>query len=189
MAGSRSSSSTALRVAAIALPVLALAGCAALYTCHPVGNAHVPEPLKPVALHEYLGRWYELARYDQSFEKNCDAVTADYSLRPDGKIAIVNRCTKPDGKEQVAHGTAKVVPGSDGAKLKVSFFGPFYFGNYWVLDHAPDYAWSIVGDPSGRYLWILARNPHPDAAALRMLINRVAALGYNTNQLVITRQP
>ncbi len=188
MAASRAPS-VLLRLAAFSLPVLALAGGAMLFRRHPVGNPLVPEPLRPVSLQDYLGRWYEVARYEQSFEKGCEAVTADYSLRPDGKIDILNACRTASGKPRSARGTARLVPGAKGAKLKVSFFGPFYFGDYWVLDHAPDYSWSIVGDPTGRYLWILSRSPALDRTQLRTLINRAAALGYDTTQLVITKQP
>ncbi len=155
----------------------------------PVGNRLVPEPLHPVSLEGYLGRWYEVARYDNAFEKGCEAVTADYSLRADGKITIVNACRAAGGKARTARGTAKLVPGSGGAKFKVSFLGPFYLGDYWVLDHAQDYSWSIVGEPSGRYLWILSRSPNLDPLDLRTLINRAAVLGYDTSQLVITTQP
>jgi apolipoprotein D and lipocalin family protein len=70
----------------------------------------------------------------------------------------------------------------------VSFFGPF-FGDYWVLDHADDYAWSIVGEPSGRYLWILSRNATPTPAALAALKSRAAALGYDVTMLRETKQP
>ncbi|MDE1897027.1 MAG: lipocalin family protein, partial [Rhodospirillales bacterium] len=94
-----------------------------------------------------------------------------------------------DGKTRASRGSAKLVPGSEGAKFKVSFFGPFYVGNYWVLDHAPDYSWSIVGERSGRYLWLLSRSAQLDKMDLRALINRAAALGYDTDQLVITKQP
>lgn len=182
----RQASSVLLPLAAAAL---ALAGFAALRRKrHPVGNPHVPEPLRPVSLPDYLGLWYEVARYDQVFEKGCEGVTATYSLRPDGKIGIVNSCRTAQGQARVSRGTAKLVPGTQGAKLKVSFFGPVYIGNYWVLDHAQDYGWSIVGDPSGRYLWLLSRAPL-SGEALRGLIGRAAALGYDTSQLVITRHP
>ncbi len=128
----------------------------------PSGNKAVPEPAKPVDLSRYLGRWYELARYEAPFQRGCDGVTADYSLNSDGSIKVVNRCHKGavDGPVKTATGKARLVDGSDGAKLRVSFFGPFY-EDYWVLDHADDYSWSIVGEPSGRYLWILSRSPHP----------------------------
>lgn len=125
---------------------------------HPVGNIAVPQPAKSVEISRYLGRWYEIARYEQAFQKGCDGVTADYALRSDGKIAVLNSCRKPDGKQKQAQGKAKIVDTATGAKLKVSFFGPFY-GDYWVLDRADDYSWSIVGEPSGRYLWILAPSP------------------------------
>jgi apolipoprotein D and lipocalin family protein len=165
-----------------------LAGCAALGPKHPVGNLAVPQPAKAVDLDRYLGRWYEIARYEQGFQRDCDAVTADYAMREDGKIAVINSCVKPDGKASQAKGRAKVVEGAGNAKLKVSFFGPFY-GDYWVLDRAEDYSWSIVGEPSGRYLWLLSREAKPAQAGVDALIARAKALGYDTSMLRITRQP
>lgn len=189
MAASRTMSSTLLRAAAVFVPVVAIASAAMLARRHKIGNPLVPEPLRAVSLEDYLGRWYEVARYEQSFEKDREASTADYSLRADGKIAIVNACRTAGGKPRAIRGTAKLVPGSQGTKLKVSFFGPFYIGDYWVLDHAPDYSWSIVGEGSGRYLWILSRTAKLSEMDLRALINRAAALGYNTDLLVITKHP
>src|SRR5206468_5129636 len=153
---------------------------------HPVGNRNVPEPSKPVELGRYLGRWYEIARYEQRFERGCTAATADYSLRDDGNIDVVNRCLKPGGKRSEARGIAKVVDRRSNAKLKVSFFRPFY-GDYWILDHADDYSWSIVGEPSGRYLWILSREANPGSDEVGQLVNRVAALGYDTSMLVMDK--
>lgn len=172
---------------AVAGLAVGLAGCASLISRHPVGNHAVPEPAKPVALQAYLGRWYEIARYEQSFQKGCAGVTADYSLRDDGSIKVLNRCRKPDGTIDDALGRAKIVDPS-GAKLKVSFFGPFY-GDYWVLDHADDYSWSIVGEPSGRYLWILARTATPTEATVNELIARTQRMGYDTSMLLRTVQP
>ena len=166
----------------------ALSGCAAVFSKHPVGNTAVPQPAKPVELTRYLGRWYELARYEQAFQKDCEGVTADYALRPDGKISVLNSCRKPDGKLKTATGTAKSVDTATGAKLKVSFFGPFY-GDYWVLDHAEDYSWSIVGEPSGRYLWILSREANPGQTQVDALIGRARALGYDTSMVRVTKQP
>ena len=111
-----------------------------------------------------------------------------------GRISItrtpteLNRCRKPDGKIKDAAGRAKIVDPATNAKLKVSFFGPFY-GDYWVLDHADDYAWSIVGEPSGRYLWLLSRDATPGKERLEALIARAQALGYDTSMLRITQQP
>lgn len=154
----------------------------------PVGNAAVPEPRKPVELQRYLGDWFEIARYEASFQRGCEAVTASYSLRPDGDIRVVNSCRQdsPTGPARSAEAVAKPVEGAQGAKLKVSFFGPFY-GDYWVLDRAPDYSWSIVGEPSGRYLWILSRTPKLSEAKVQALIARAQALGYDTALLRRTR--
>ncbi|MCX5581531.1 lipocalin family protein [Kaistia terrae] len=166
------------------LPLLAASLLAACIPAGPVGNASVPEPAKSVELERYLGRWFELGRYENRFERNCEAVTADYSLRDDGMVRVVNTCREGgvDGKKKVAEGRAKVVPESGNTKLKVSFFGPFY-GEYWVLDHGPDYAWSIVGEPSGRYLWILTRTAKPSEQIRKMLKAKVQSLGYNVGML------
>ncbi|AUT57845.1 lipocalin family protein [Paraburkholderia caribensis] len=165
-----------------------LAACASL-TGGKSGNPHVPEPARPVDLSRYTGRWYELARYENRFEKGCESVTAEYAMRNDGLIAVTNRCREGDvdGPVRVSDGRAKVVQDSANAKLKVSFFGPFYLGNYWVLDHADDYSWSIVGEPSGRYLWILTRAEQPAPALRTDLVGRVAALGYDTSMLRLTQ--
>ena len=177
-----------LLIPALALGVLALSGCTTVFSKHPVGNRAVPEPAKTVEISRYLGRWYELARYEQGFQKDCEGVSADYARREDGMISVLNRCRKPDGTIKDAKGRAKIVDPATNAKLKVSFFGPFY-GDYWVLDHADDYSWSIVGEPSGRYLWILSRDATPGQARLNELIGRVRALGYDTSMLRITQQP
>jgi apolipoprotein D and lipocalin family protein len=75
------------------------------------------------------------------------------------------------------------LPDSNNAKLKISFFGPFYMGDYWVLDHADDYTWSIVGEPGGRYLWILTREAKPSSQQRTVLIERARKLGYNVTLL------
>ena len=168
---------------------LAIAGCSRLLQRHPIGNRAVPEPAKPVEVKRYLGRWFEIARYEQSFQKGCKGVTADYSLRVDGTIAVTNRCRKPDEKIAEVQGRAKIVNSSSNAKLKVSFFGPFY-GDYWVLDHADDYSWSVVGEPSGRYLWILCREPTPaEKASSKLRSSEVRNMGYDVSMLLRTKQP
>ena len=179
---------TKLAAAMLLASALAVGGCTSLLSKHAVGNTAVPQPAKPVELSRYLGHWYELARYEQGFQKDCDGVTADYALREDGKVEVINTCRKPDGSIKRATGKAKVVDTATGAKLKVSFFGPFY-GDYWVLDHADDYSWSIVGEGSGRYLWLLSRDANPGPVKLEALVERAKAMGYDTTMLRITRQP
>lgn len=154
------------------------------------GNRAVPEPAKSVNLDQYLGVWHELGRYENRFERGCEAVTAKYIKRIDGLIDIMNTCREPNslGRTRVARGRARLVRGSRNAKLKVSFFGPFFSGNYWVLDHADDYAWSIVGEPSGRFLWILSRDPAPASRFYEQLVERCRFLGYDMGRFRRTPQ-
>ena len=180
--------STALKIAA-GVAAAAIGG-AVLYsraTRPPVINKKVPEPAKPVDLARYLGKWYELARHENRFEKGLDAVTAEYALLDDGKISVINGGTL-NGERSVAEGKAIVADEETNAKLKVSFFGPLYTGDYWVLDHDDDYQWSIVGDPSGRYLWVLSREAVPSSALAQQVMKRVEELGYDRWALRITRQ-
>ena len=181
------------RRAPIAIAAAALVGVGlalARARRRPVGNRSVPEPSKPVSLDDYLGLWYEIGRYENAFERGLEAVTAEYRARPDGMIQIVNsgRRGGPSGRLSTAKGLARVVDGSHNTKLKVSFFGPFFFGDYWVLDHADDYAWSIVGEPSGRYLWLLCRAPNPSRETRLAMQTRARALGYDTDIIRMTLQ-
>lgn len=176
--------SAAQKLALSLLPFALISACAG--KPGPVGNKAVPEPAKAVELDRYLGKWFEMARYEAPFQKGCDGVTADYSLREDGKIKVINSCTK-EGKTTAAKGKAKIVEGSRNAKLKVSFFGPFY-GDYWVLDRAEDYSWAIVGEPSGRYLWMLTREAQPEPQVRAQIEARVKELGYDWNLVRVTDQ-
>lgn len=182
-----------LRILTLAPALLLAAACVG--TPGPVGNTAVPQPAKPVEIDAYLGKWYEYGRYEAPFQKGCEGVTADYSLKDDGTIKVVNSCYRGglDGKFDQSTGKAKIVEGAAGAKLKVSFFGPFY-GNYWVLDHGAAgadglYDWSIVGEPSGRYLWMLTRQVRPDAPLRARLEARVKELGYDWELVRMTAQP
>lgn len=171
------------RIASIALiagAALTLGACATLQR-GPVGNAAVPQPAKPVDLNRYAGLWYEIGRYENGFERGCEGVTAQYTVRDDGLVGVLNTCRQGavDGPEKASEGKAKIVEGSENAKLKVSFFGPLYVGDYWVLDRADDYSWSIVGEPSGRYLWLLSRTAQPSAQTRETILNRTRALGYD----------
>lgn len=168
----------------LTLPLL-LAACVA----GPSGNPNPPQPAKAVELDRYLGLWYEVARYDMRFEKGCEGVTAEYSKRPDGLIRVLNTCHQGavDGPVKSSEGKAKVVDTATNAKLKVSFFGPFW-GDYWVMDHADDYSWSIVGEGSGKYLWLLTRKPPTDLER-EALTARAKALGYDVSMLRPTLQP
>ena len=142
---------------------------------------------KGVDLNRYLGTWFEIARFPNAFERNCVATTAQYTRYRDGSIQVLNRCHKKtlDGDIDVADGRARVI--ADG-KLGVTFFWPFE-GDYWILAVAEDYSWALVGEPSGRYLWILARTPHISDELRGTLEAKLKGLGYKTDVLFWTPQP
>lgn len=131
-----------------------------------------------VDLARYAGAWYEIALLPNRFQKQCVADTqARYRL--DGeRVEVINRCRKADGSVDDIKGRAKVVDGSGNAKLRVSFFWPFY-GDYWVLALDADYRQVLVGAPSRKYAWVLSRTPQMDEAALEALLQRAAELGFD----------
>ena len=145
--------------------------------------------VKQVDLQRYLGTWYEIASYPQSFQKGCTATTATYALKENGEIDVLNRCRKGtiDGPEDVANGRARVVDTATNAKLEVSFFGPFW-GDYWVIDLDADYTFAVVGNPGRDYLWILSRTPTMEPAVYDGIIARLLAVGYDPARLVKTPQ-
>ena len=140
-----------------------------------------------VDLDRYVGKWYELARYPNRFERECDRnVTAEYTKQSSG-IHVVNSCVKADGKVKRSEGHAKVEDEATNAKLAVTFFWPFY-GKYWVIDLGPNYEYAVVGEPSRKYLWILSRtNSIPDAK-YKEITQQLQAKGYDPNKLVRTKQ-
>ena len=147
-----------------------------------------PEVVGSVDLSRYVGRWYEIARLPNRFEKKCaDSVTANYALLPDGKIEVVNRCRKANGEFTTTKGKAKIVDKKTNAKLKVTFFWPFY-GDYWILDLGPNYEYSVVGDPSRDCLWILSRTPKIDEALYQQLLAKMATRGFQTERMIRTLQ-
>lgn len=165
-----------------------LAACANIPRPGPVGNRAVPQPAKSVNLEAYMGRWYEQFRYEASFQKGMEAVSAEYTLKNDGTVKVVNAGRKGgiQGPVKTSVGKAKVVDMATNAKLKVSFFGPFY-GDYWILDHGDRYEWSIVGEPSGRYLWALTRDEKPNSETMSVLQSRVRQMGYDWSLVRITK--
>lgn len=150
-------------------------------------NTEVPEKVEPVAgfeLESYLGKWYEIARLDHSFERGLEGVTAHYSRREDGGVKVVNRGYNPEeGNWEEAVGKAYFVGDADVAHLKVSFFGPFY-GSYVVFELDSEYRYALVSGPDLSYLWILARTPELDSKTLETLIAKARARGFATENLI-----
>jgi apolipoprotein D and lipocalin family protein len=143
-----------------------------------------------VDIQKYLGTWYEIATIPQRFQKGCVGVTAEYTLRTDGDIDVLNTCRQGtlDGKVRTARGKAWVVDKKTNAKLKVRFFWPFT-GAYWVIGLDADYQWAIVGHPGRNYLWILSRTPQMDDALYNELLRLIAAKGYDLLKIKRTLQP
>ena len=140
----------------------------------------------PVDLSRYAGHWYEIARLPNRFEKKCaDSVTATYTLRSDGKVDVVNRCRKANGEYTTAKGKAKIVDKKTNAKLKVTFFWPFY-GDYWILDLGSNYEYAVVGAPNRDYLWILSRSPQLDEGLYQSLLAKMATRGFETERMIRT---
>jgi len=143
-----------------------------------------------VDLNRYLGKWYEIATIPANFQKGCTAVTAEYSLRPDGKIKVMNRCRKNSlaGPEAKAEGKAWVVDKTSNAKLKVSFF-LWFAGDYWIIDLGPEYEYAVVGHPSRNYFWILSRTPQMDENLYQAILERARQKGYDLSRIRKTPQP
>ena len=141
--------------------------------------------VKELDLNRYLGKWYEIARFPHSFEKDLVGVTATYSLRDDGKIKVLNQGYKNtlDGELSVAEGKAKIPNKQEPAKLKVSFFWIFY-GDYNVLELDENYQYVMIGSSTDKYFWILSRTPQMDSATYEMLLEKARKRGYNLDKLV-----
>jgi len=144
------------------------------------------EAVPHVELNKYLGKWYEIAHLPFRFEDNCSDITATYSLNKDGNISVLNECTK-NGKGKQAKGNAKVVDKNSGAKLKVTFFWPFY-GDYWIIKLDDNYNYAVVGTPNRKYLWILSRTPKIDGELFSELIEFAKLNGFNIEELIKTSQ-
>jgi apolipoprotein D and lipocalin family protein len=152
-------------------------------------------PVRSVAavdLARYAGRWHEVARFPNRFQRSCErGTTADYTLLPDGAIRVVNTCVKADGRAMSAEGRARLAR-RDGptSQLKVRFapaflgFLPMVWGDYWVLDLTDDYGAALVGSPDRGYLWILSRTPELDEPTYQRMVAAAAAQGFDVGRIV-----
>lgn len=148
-------------------------------------------PLQTVAhvdLARYAGHWYEYARYPNSFERKCAGeAQVQYTVRSAVKVDVRNECRTSDGREKVAKGWGKVTDRATNAKLRVTFFWPF-FGDYWVIGLDREYRWAVVGEPKRRYLWVLTRKPEIGAETYSEIEQLVTERGYEARRLVKTPQ-
>jgi len=166
----------------VAVLALLLGGC--------VGMPDTVRPVDNFQLERYLGTWFEIARLDHPFERGLSRVTAEYSLREDGGVQVINRgYSAENGAWKQARGKAYFVQDPQTGYLKVSFFGPFY-GSYVIfeLDHE-DYRYAVISGPDTSYLWILAREPFMDESLKADLVARAATRGFDTDGLIFVDHP
>ena len=145
------------------------------------------QTVQKVDINRYLGTWYEIARYEHFFEKDCKNVSANYSMLDEQTIKVVNRCTNMlTNEKKEAIGRAYATDDTN-SKLKVSFFRPFY-GDYWVMILDENYDYVVVGTPSREYLWILARKPILDEKIKNEILQKLPTLGFDASKLIWTIQ-
>jgi apolipoprotein D and lipocalin family protein len=156
------------------------------------GCMGIPDGAKPVEdfdLEEYLGTWYEIARLDHKFERGLSNVTAQYDIREDGGVRVLNRGFNEIKDEwNEAEGKAFFVDDTSVGQLKVSFFGPFYASYNVIALDQQDYQWSLVSGHNTDYLWILARTPKLDQDIIDELISTAKSLGFKTDELIFVDQ-
>ena len=162
------------------LAVLAAAMLAGCVSGPKVDNV----PVAALDLNRYLGEWYEIARFDHSFERGVEQAKANYTLNEDGTIKVVNSGIK-NGKPKTAIGKGKVT--DTPALLRVSFFGPFY-ADYRVMMIDDDYTYALVGSGGADYLWILSRTPTISDAVKSALLVEARRRGYDTSKLIWVKQ-
>lgn len=148
----------------------------------------IPKGITPVSnfeLERYVGKWYEIARLDHSFERGLQAVTAEYSITTTGDVKVLNTGYSQEKKKQnQAEGKARFVGDENIGHLKVSFFGPFY-GSYVVFELDDAYEYAFVAGPNKKYLWLLARSPKPDQSIIDSFIARAEALSFPVDELIM----
>lgn len=171
----------------LALAVL-LNGCAR-ETARPLPTA------SHVDLKRYSGRWYEVARLPNFFQRADSSAIAEYTPNTDGSVRVLNTELRPDGTRKAIEGRADAVPGSEQARLRVRFGGLAGLapvskaGNYWIIEVAPDYSMALVGTPDRKYLWLLARSPKVNTAKRDRLIAKARSLGFPVDKLIVHPVP
>ncbi len=174
------------RIFLILIPIYAFA--ISLTSCHTNKSAKAIDvsTIDNLDVARYMGKWYEIARYDHSFEKGLTHVKAEYSLMPNGKIKVVNSGVK-NGRPKHIKGKARFQTEESNGKLEVSFFA-FFYSDYYIFELDEDYTYAVIGSRSDEYLWILSRTPHLPQQTLDSLLTRIEERGYDTTNLYFVPQ-
>ena len=161
-----------------------LAGLWALSGCN--SGRSLPT-VAEVDLQRYAGTWYEVAHLPQAYQQGCECISAEYT--PEGDhLKVLNRCFDTEkGKYTSVEGLARPEKGSKNSRLKVQFV-PLFEGDYYILALEEDYGYALIGVPDRKSLWILSRTREPAAEVVKNYLNRAEELGFNTSNLIFTRQ-
>ena len=145
---------------------------------------------KPIDPQRYIGRWYEVARVPNSFQKNCEAATSDWTKKPDGQYDVVQTCHtgSPGGPAKIWRGAGRVLD-PVAARIRIGFFGGFIKQDYVVVDRGDDYSWCILATTTPKFVWIMSRRPVLNGAQKTSLVDRARQLGLNLSNLVFDQQP
>jgi apolipoprotein D and lipocalin family protein len=150
------------------------------------------ETVDYVDVERYMGNWFELAKYPNSFQKNCEKAQANYKLKDNGEVEVINTCIKDNKKEKVAKARAWIVDEATNAKLKVQFFAkffklPIFAGDYWVIMLGDDYEYAVVSEPKKEFLWILSRTKKLEASKLKYIKDSLKDKGFDLSKLVFEK--
>ncbi|QQS67060.1 MAG: lipocalin family protein [Chlorobiota bacterium] len=160
-----------------------------LFCINSCSETQYMETVPYVDLNKFIGKWYEIASYPQSFQKGCHCTTAEYTLSKDDYIIVENRCNKDsiNGELSYIKGKAFIEENSGNSKLKVQFFWPFR-GKYWIIELAEDYSYVVVSNPNKKYLWILSRTPKMDEQIYQGILDKLKLKQFDLSILKMTPQ-
>ena len=147
-------------------------------------------PAKPIPTNLYNGRWYEIARTPNMMQKDCQGSTSDFSGWVAGAFSVVQTCHKgsPGGPRETHSAQGRILPASANAKMKLGFLGGLITQEYWILDRSDDNAWAIMATPTGRYVWLLSRQPTLPGAVRAQALGRLQSLGFDLSRLAFPQQ-
>ncbi len=167
-----------------------LAGLALLYTGMAFARTSAPTPSKPVSMEVYAGRWYEIARTPNTMQKDCQGPTTDFHDRGSAGLTVIETCHRgsAQGVVKIVTAKARIIAPGDNTRFRLSYLGGLIHQDYWILDHADDNGWLLMGTPGGNYVWLLSRRPALPNATLAAAVGRAGVLGYPPSRLIYPAQ-
>ena len=175
----------------LTFPTLVLALALAIWGASAPVLADAPQPVKPVPVELYSGRWYEIARTNNRLQADCEAATNDFSGWSGGAFSVVQTCHKgsPGGPVQTYNAKGRVLPSSNNTKIRLGYFGGLVSIEYWIVDRSDDNVWAIMSRADGHYVWLISRKPVLDPSVRNRAMARIQALGFDMSRIVYPKQP